>query len=162
MNAAELGWSEFFVAVAGAAAALAGLIIVAMSVNIERILGTRSIPSRAASAIGALVLAVAACCLGLVPGQPLWALGVEVLAGAVLLWVLWLNMLRDVLADRTPEQPGLPRYAAAFFAPALFTVSGVVLLLGAVGGLYWLAAAAVVSIVAGVVFSWIALVEILR
>jgi hypothetical protein len=162
MNASELGWSEFYVAVAGAAAALAGLIIVAMSVNIERILSTRSIPARAASAIGALVLAVAGCCLGLVPGQPLWALGVEVLVGTVVLWVLWIIVLRDVLADRTPEQPGLPRFGAAVVAPALFTVSGIVLLAGGVGGLYWLAAASVVAIVAGVVFSWIALVEILR
>lgn len=158
----ELGWSEFFVAVAGATAALAGLIIVAMSVNIERIIATRSIPARAACAIGALVLAVAACCLALVPAQPLWALGVEVLVGTVLLWGLWIVLLRSVLADRTPEQPGLPKYGIAFVAPALFTVAAALLIAGEAGGLYAIAAASVVSIVAGVVFSWVALVEILR
>lgn len=162
MNASELGWSEFYVAVAGATAALAGLIIVAMSVNIERIIATRSVPARAACAIGALVLAVAACCLALIPGQPTWALGVEVLAGVVLLWALWIALLRIVLVDRAPGQPGLPKYGIAFVSPALFTVAGVVLAAGAVDGLYWLAAASVVSIIAGVVFSWVALVEILR
>ena len=39
---------------------------------------------------------------------------------------------------------------------------GALLVAGSAGGLYWLAAASVISIVAGVVFSWVALVEILR
>jgi hypothetical protein len=53
------GWSEFFVATAGAAAALAGLIIVAMSVNIQTILNIPSMTSRAAATIASLILSVA-------------------------------------------------------------------------------------------------------
>jgi len=156
------GWSEFSVAVAGAAAALAGLIIVAMSVNIERILATRSVPARAAAAIGALVLAVAAACLMLVPARPVWLLGIEMLIGAAVVWVLWAVMLRAVLADRAGNRPVAARVVPAALAPVLFTATGGLLVAGAASGLYWLAAASVISIVAGVVVSWVALVELLR
>lgn len=163
MDAAATGWSEFFVAMAGATAALAGLIIVGMSVNIEKILQSRSIPARAAAAIGALTLAVATSCLGLVPSQPVWLFGLEVLAGAVALWALWAATLRAVLADAAPGRPAAPRYVIAAVAPVLFSAAGGLLLAGSTAaGLGWLAAASVVSIVAGVLFAWIALVEILR
>jgi hypothetical protein len=162
MDAAELGWSEFAVAVAGAAAALAGLIIVAMSVNIDRILKSPSVAARGASAIGSLVVGVAACCLMLVPAQPLWAFGVEVVVGAALLWALWGVMLREVLADARPGMPSFPRYSILFVAPALYTVGGVLMLFGAMAGIACVAAGAIISIIVGVVVAWIALVEILR
>ena len=161
MDAAELGWSEFAVAMAGAAAALAGLIIVAMSVNIDRILKAPSVAARGLSAIGALVLALAASCLILIPGQPPWALGVEVLVGAGVLWVLWGYTVRDVRADARPGMPALPRLGILALAPAVYTVGGV-LLLGSLAGLAWVAAGAILSVVVGVVVAWIALVEILR
>jgi modulator of FtsH protease len=41
-------WFEFGVGVLGAAAALSGLLFVAMSINIERILALRTLPPRAA------------------------------------------------------------------------------------------------------------------
>src|SRR5690242_15326635 len=45
------GWSEFFVAEVGAAAALAGLLVVAMSINIEKIMGMPTLPPRAAQTL---------------------------------------------------------------------------------------------------------------
>ena len=47
-------------------------------------------------------------------------------------------------------------------APALFTVGGAILLADNASGLDWVAAGSIVSIIAGVVFAWIALVEIRR
>jgi hypothetical protein len=61
-------WSEFNVAMVGATAALAGLVIVASSVNIAEIVKTRSLTARLAAGIAALVLAIVASGLGLIPG----------------------------------------------------------------------------------------------
>jgi len=47
-------WSEFNVAVAGAGAALGGLLIVALSVNIQKIAESRGLAARAGASIGSL------------------------------------------------------------------------------------------------------------
>jgi hypothetical protein len=77
------GWNEFFVATAGAAAALAGLIIVAMSVNIKTILNIPSMTSRAAATIASLILSVVSASAALIPRQALWMLGVQILVFAL-------------------------------------------------------------------------------
>lgn len=76
MNLAE--WTDLFVACAGAGSALAGLIIVAMSVNIQKILNIPSMTSRAATTVAGLVLIVIVSCAGLVPEQPAQAFGLDV------------------------------------------------------------------------------------
>ncbi|QNG19607.1 hypothetical protein G4H71_16820 [Rhodococcus triatomae] len=156
-------WSEFNVAVAGAGAALAGLLIVAMSVNIERILQAVTLPSRAAASIGALVLSVTASCLALVPGQSATLLGFEVAAGVLVLWALEYVAIRSIL--REPGQPSVlrvPKIAVGALAPAAFSVGAIVLITGSPDGYYWVAAGSVLAVMSGVLFSWIALVEILR
>jgi hypothetical protein len=58
------GWGEFLVATAGAAAALAGLIIVAMSVHIKTILNIPGMTFRAAAPIASLILSVVSASAG--------------------------------------------------------------------------------------------------
>ncbi len=98
MNSPTADWANFFVAEVGASAALAGLIVVAISINLTRILAFPPLPARAAESLlmltGALVLAS----FGLMPGQPLAMFGVEVLAiGLVTLAVPLYNQLRPML-----------------------------------------------------------------
>src|ERR1700722_9053115 len=73
-------WSEFFVAQTGATAALVGLVIVAISINLKAIVQGRLLSGRAAETVvmlgGVLILST----LVLVPGQNSAILGAEILA----------------------------------------------------------------------------------
>ena len=157
-------WTDFNVAMVGATTALAGLLIVAMSVNISAIVASPALPARAAASIGTLTLAIVAGAIGLVPGQPAWAHGLEVLAGLVVVLALEVHAVRLLAAEsgRKPsERAGKIVSGALPLGP--FAVGAVLLLLGApAAGLAWLAAGCVLAIVGGILFSWVALVEVLR
>lgn len=78
-------WSEFNVAMAGATAALAGLVIVAASVNIAEIVKSRTLTARLLAGIAALLLALAVSALGLIPGIDGPWFGVAAVAATLLL-----------------------------------------------------------------------------
>src|SRR5215213_7208547 len=91
-------WSDLFVAGAGASAALAGLVFVAVSINIERVLEYGGLPERAQETLTLLMSPLAVSLLGLVP-QSSTALGVELAVGG------------GVIVARTavPTRRSLPR-----------------------------------------------------
>ena len=75
-------WHDFFLAQAGAAGVLTGLVFVGVSINLEKILSdpTSGLAGRAAEALVLLVAVLTASCLLLVPGQGALLVGIEVLA----------------------------------------------------------------------------------
>jgi len=157
------GWGDFAVAMAGAAAALAGLVMVAISVNIKEILAFPGLTARAAAAIGSLVLVVVTAALILVPGQPSPLLGTEVLVAVVPVIMLHTVSLR--LRTRHSESPGqsLALYvplATLQLLPVL--VGALLLILGDGAGLYWLAAGVVLTVIGSMLDAWVLMVEILR
>jgi modulator of FtsH protease len=83
-SAAE--WQSLFVAEAGASAALAGLLFVAISINLARILQGAGLPGRAGEAIVLLVAVLVISTLALVPGQSPTVLGAELLAAGLVAW----------------------------------------------------------------------------
>jgi hypothetical protein len=52
------GWDNFFVAEAGASAALAGLLFVALSINLQRIMSLPTLPGRAAEGLVSLIAGI--------------------------------------------------------------------------------------------------------
>ena len=86
VSAYELAdWSNFAVASAGAAAALTGLLFVAVSINLQRILELPQLPDRAGGTLGLLLTLLLVSIVLLAPGQPLPATGTEIATMSVLL-----------------------------------------------------------------------------
>jgi len=123
-------WHDLFVMVGGVAGALIGLLFVAISINLDRIITGANLPRRALETLAVLVAILTVAVLGLVP-QPGWAIGVEtlLLAGGIL--TLLVGRLRD--AARPIEQRrfrGVPAVVLAAFALPL-VAAGLTLILGA-------------------------------
>lgn len=157
-------WSEFNVAMVGATAALAGLLIVAMSVNIAEIMKSVTLPPRAASSIAALVLAITAAAFGLIPGQPVTAYGIEVLVAALLAGLFQLHAIRVVMReDSVSPFDRVLKSIAGVLPVAAFLGGAVLVIVGAAeAGLIAMAVGSVLSIVAALLMAWVVLVEVLR
>lgn len=157
-------WSEFNVAMAGATAALAGLLIVAMSVNVREVLEGATLPARAAAAIATLVLALTVCCLGLIPEQSLPALGLEVLATTAVGWAFQVHAIRMIFLRDPHMQPRtrVPKAAIGAIPLIAYTVGGALLLAETTAGLVLIAAGGILAVIAAVTFAWVVLVEVLR
>lgn len=69
MTAYDPAWHDPYVAIAGAAAALSGLIFVAVKINLDRILSSLLLTARAAESLAILVMRLVISLLMLAPDQ---------------------------------------------------------------------------------------------
>lgn len=156
-------WSEFNVAMAGATAALAGLVIVAASVNIERIVRTATLTSRLAAAIAALLLALVVSGTALIPGVEPIAYGAVILGSTLAAAWFQVHATRVIIRDPEPAQHARFAKSVVGFLPILaYAAAGIAVLGGHPSGLALTAAGCLIAIVAAVLISWIVLVEVLR
>ncbi|HEX5728026.1 hypothetical protein [Microbacterium sp.] len=156
-------WSEFNVAIVGAAAALAGLVIVAASVNIKEIIAARTLTARLAAAIAALVLALMVSALGLVPAIGAEWYGWIVVACTIGAGIFQVNATRVIATDpATEDRARFAKSVLGFLPIAAYLAAGGAVLLGHPSGLYLAAAGGLVAITATLLVSWIVLVEVLR
>ncbi len=155
-------WSDLFVATAGASAALAGLLFVAVSVNVDRIISIKGLPERGLETIVLLLGVLLVSIVALIPGQSEIALGLELLVLGVALaaFVGRLPTISEAVA--VPSSWILARWAMRGLATMPLIIGGFTVLVEAGGGLYWISAGIVFVIVAAVVNAWVLLVEILR
>ena len=81
------GWENFFVAEVGAAAALSGLLFVAVSINLSRILQLATLPERALESLLVLLSVVAVATFRTCPESGERCFGAEVVAGlGIFVW----------------------------------------------------------------------------
>ena len=156
-------WADFNLAMAGATAALAGLVIVAASVNITEIVKQTSITSRLASAIAGLVIAIAGSAVALIPELSATGYGITVIVFALIGAGFAFEATRRIFENRHPQNKLRPLKALLGFAvPVTYVVGGVLLLAGSATGLVWVAAGSIAAIAAALMVSWVVLVEVLR
>jgi modulator of FtsH protease len=158
------GWSDFLAAAAGCSGALSGLVFVALSINLARIIELPGVAARAGETIlllgSVLIGALIALMPGLSPTQLAWPW--------LLLWLpTWglptalqfKALLNGSYHRRYQAVLRLVLHQAATWPLLLAALS----LLGAFsGGLRWFALAVLLSLVVALFNAWILLVEIVR
>jgi modulator of FtsH protease len=156
-------------AAAGAAAVLAGLVFVGVSINLEMIMAN-PIYGMAGRALEALVLLVAVLVVStllLVPGQGMVVAGAEVLVIGIAQWAaivaIQLQQLRNLRAlESALRRHFVVRVVLGQVATLPIVAAGVGVLLWGVGGLYLLVAGVMLSMLVAVEEAWVILVEIHR
>jgi hypothetical protein len=161
-------WGEFFLAAAGATAALSGLIFVGLSVNIHTVLeldkrqGGNFLTGRALEALVALLNVLAVSLVALTP-----TIHRGVLAAFVLLVAAEsaTSPIKVLIASRRGSRVSGTTQIRLLTASALtltLIASGLTLAAGSGGGLYWLPASFVLAIFVAAVNAWILFFEVLR
>lgn len=158
------GWESFFVAEIGAAAALAGLIFVGISINLTKIISAEVLTGRGLEALLFLVTVLVISTLLLVPGQPTWLAGMEVLVAGVIAWAgilaLQLSNLRKVDPNYKGQLVQWTIFAQVATLP--YVVTGIAILIAGADGLYWIVPAIIFSFISALADAWVLLVEINR
>ncbi len=164
MSGVTTGWENFFVAEVGAAAALSGLIFVAVSINLNRILSIPHLPERAGETLILLVGVLLVASFGLVPVQSGMLFGAELVSVGLVVSATTLRLQRRVRALPSPE--GLQwlrlRVISTQTSSLPFVVAGAGLLLGHDRAIGWVVPGTVASICASMLNAWVLLVEIQR
>jgi modulator of FtsH protease len=156
-------WTDLFVATAGASAALAGLVFVAVSINIERILKYKGLPERALETVLLLLGVLLVSIVGLVPGQSEVALGIELLAVSLAVGFVIARLPTTYSAGQGEPRAWLwARWSVRIAGTLPFLIGGISVIAGSGGGLYWIVAGIVFAVTGAVSNAWVLLVEILR
>ncbi len=161
-----LGWTNFLSAETGAAAALAGLIFVAVSINVDKILQFPVATRRASEALALLMGVLFVGTFGMAPDQSAGALGWKFLGVGGLLWLMTVMIHIQGFRFRDEKKVRwywvVNRIALCQFATLSFCVAGVLLIRGDPRGMHWLVPGCIFSFASAMSSAWVLLIEILR
>src|SRR5580658_1911384 len=158
-------WQTYFAVQAGAAATLTGLVFVAVSINLTRILSIPGLPGRAFEALLQLLQVFFIASLALLPHQTAQMLASEILPVTVVSLIgQFISQMRyaKVRSYAHPRHWLYSRTIMGLIATLPLCACGVMLLLGNSAWTGILVLGIVLSFVAGVMGAWVLLIEIMR
>jgi len=157
-------WNTLLAVQAGAAATLMGLVFVAVSINLGKIITISGLTGRAAETILQFLEVFFISTVALIPRQPTRSVAIEFLIIGLVFWTVQIAGQIRYLRVRAghPWSWFVSRAVACQFATVPFCVAGASLLYDFSGAFYWLVLGFIFSFAAGVLNSWVLLVEILR
>lgn len=161
-------WTTFGGGAVAAGATLSGLVFVAVSINLDRILGHPTLPTRAWQTLGLLMTPLVIGLFLLVPGQSRTVLAWELIVTALLFAGGRVSIHRHSVRSEKDAPLPLDGHLAGFvvaLVPALLSygclaLAGATLLAQAGGGLYWLVPSVLLAFFFGLLNAWALLVEI--
>ena len=157
-------WQTLLSMQAGAAATLTGLVFVAASINLTKIVATPLLTVRVVESLVQFLQVFFVRSVMIVPHQSSFALAIEILVVSFMSWAMQiLGFIRYHRARLGNPHWWLGlRLAVTHFSTIPFFVVGIGLLLGLNNALYWAVPGFCFSFVAGLFNSWVLLIEVAR
>lgn len=163
---AILVWHDFFATIAQVGATLAGLLFVGLTISLPHVLGVRGYLSRAFAALFLQFEMLVIGLFGLVPAQPAWLLGLELIVAGLAFFagitVFAWNFPEDGQSVLGSGGPRLVRTVLTIGGTLFPVAAGIGLIAGFTGALYLLVPAAVGCLYLSIGNAWVFAVEIPR
>jgi hypothetical protein len=162
-----LAWHDFFITIAQVGATLAGLLFVGLTISLGHMLQAGGYLSRAFAALFLQFESLLIGLFGLIPGQPAWALGAELVAGPLAILIAIVIFARNfpedeqslVLGSKWPRRVRATLTLGATLLPA---AAGISLIANFPGGLNLLMPAQICCLYLSIGNAWVFAVEIPR
>ena len=153
-------WHDYFIVVGGGAAALTGLVFVAMTLHLEDIVNDPVHRHRARTILTGLTAVFIRCSLALMGGQNGQAIGAELIGVLLVVEVILYRSIRQAMASA--DQAVLLRSIGSFACLLLEQIGALILMAGNVRGLYLVGIGMMSSFIFMVTGAWLLLVGVGR
>ncbi len=159
-----IGWHDFFIATAGASAALTGLVFVGVSINLNKILAVPTLPNRALISLLLLLTILIISLLILVPSESTESIGIEIFIVGFISWVTVLKVDYGIFTKKEKQYRNVYLFHIGLNQIAIlpYLICGFNLYNGNTSGLYWLVVSVISSFIKASLDAWVLLIEINR
>jgi hypothetical protein len=154
------GWHDYFIVVGGGAAALTGLVFVAMTLHLDEIVDDPVHRHRARTILTGLTAVFIRCALALMGGQNGQAIAVELIGVLLVVEFVLYRSIRQAMLSA--DQVVLLRALGSFACLVLEQIGALILFAGNVWGLYIVGVGMMSSFIFMVTGAWLLLVGVGR
>lgn len=157
-------WQALYTTLAGSAATLTGLLFIALSLNLSTILTVPAHRARARETFAGLLSLLVLSILMLIPGQDRHVLGIELLAGSVVLMLGGVRLQFQTLRNMAPGRRvhWVLRLVILNLGTATALIAGISMVIGQFGGLFWLVPTVLIYILWSLSNAWLLVVQVAK